>query len=46
MNRLELSREKVDQLRDVGVLTSMFFEAAETERKLPPAVRKQGTMTP
>lgn len=41
MNRLELSREKVDQLRDVGVLTSMFFEAAETERRLPPAYRKK-----
>ena len=41
MNRLGLSREKSDQLRDIGVLTSMFFEAAETERRLPPAYRKK-----
>ena len=41
MNRLGLSREKADQLRDIGVLTSMFFEAAETERRLPPAYRKK-----
>ena len=36
-----LSRERVEQLRDIGVLTSMFFEAAETERRLPAVVRKQ-----
>jgi hypothetical protein len=41
MRPLELSREKSDQLRDIGVLTSMFFEAAETERRLPPAYRKK-----
>ena len=36
-----LSRERVEQLRDIGVLTSMFFDAAETERRLPAVVRKQ-----
>lgn len=41
MRPLELSREKSDQLRDIGVLTSMLFEAAETERRLPPAYRKK-----
>jgi hypothetical protein len=41
MRPLELSREKSDQLRDIGVLTAIFFDAAETERRLPPAYRKK-----
>ena len=41
MQQLGLSREKSDQLRDIGVLTAIFFDAAETERRLPPVYRKK-----
>ena len=35
-------REKNDErLRDMAALDALFLEAAETERKLPPAIRKQ-----
>ena len=35
-------REKSDpRLRDMKQLDTLFLEAAETERKLPPAIRKQ-----
>lgn len=44
MQQLGLSREKSDQLRDAASLTSLFFTAAETERRLP-AVRRQTVKT-
>lgn len=35
-------RDKSDpRLRDMAALDALFLEAAETERKLPPAIRKQ-----
>ena len=35
-------RAKTDpRLRDMAALDALFLEAAETERKLPPAIRKQ-----
>jgi hypothetical protein len=40
MNRLGFSQDTTEQLRDIGILTEMFFSAAETERRLPAAHRK------